>query len=290
MRIDQVFERAAANGSMPVSFEMFPPKGELTLERAREVAGALAPLGPDFVSVTYSAGGSGNNGATTRIAQMMAEELGIPSVAHLTCISLKRPDLEAKIAEMRAAGIQNVLALRGDVPAGAPTGPGCADFRYARDIIPALVDAGFCVGAAAYPEGHLECDDLATSVRHLKQKQDAGASFLVTQLFFDNDCFYRFRELADAEGITVPITAGIMPFMGKEQISRMVFMCGASLPSPVIKLLARYEDDPASLRAAGIEYACRQLEDLAAHGVDGCHVYTMNRIDVAAAAMGALRG
>ena len=139
------------------------------------------------------------------------------------------------------------------------------------------------------PEGHIECDDLDRSIAHLKLKQDCGASFLVTQLFFDNELFYRFRERAARAGITAPITAGIMPFMGKQQISRMVFMCGASLPSPVIKLLARYEDDAESLRAAGIEYACRQLEDLAAHGVDGLHVYTMNRADVASAAMSALR-
>lgn len=289
MYISDIFETAQRLRRLPVSFEMFPPKGELTLERAREVAASFAPLGPDFISVTYSAGGSGNNAATTQIAQMVDTELAIPSVAHLTCISLKRADLAAKIDEMRAAGVENVLALRGDVPEGAPTGPGCADFRYAKDIIPPLVEAGFCVGAAAYPEGHLECDDLARSMRHLKQKQDAGASFFVTQLFFDNDYFYRFRELADSAGITVPITAGIMPFMGKQQISRMVFMCGASLPSPVIKLLARFEDDPDSLRAAGIEYACRQLEDLADHGVDGLHIYTMNRPSVARAAMSALR-
>ena len=289
MRVDQIFEQAKAAGAQPVSFEMFPPTGEMTLERAREVAGSFSQLNPDFISVTYSAGGSGNNGATTKIAQMIDADFGIPSVAHLTCISLKRADLLAKIDEMRAAGIQNVLALRGDVPQGAPTGPGCADYRYAKDIIPHLVDAGFCVGAAAYPEGHIECDDLELSVRQLKEKQDAGASFLVTQLFFDNQYFYRFRELAERTGITVPITAGIMPFMGKQQISRMVFMCGASLPSPVIKLLARYEDDADSLRAAGIEYACRQLEDLAANGVDGLHVYTMNRADVAGAAMSALR-
>lgn len=289
MRVDQLFEQARASASLPVSFEMFPPKGEMTLERATEVATSFSQLKPDFISVTYSAGGSGNNETTTKITQMIDTALGVPSVAHLTCISLKRPDLAAKIDEMRAAGIQNVLALRGDVPQGAPTGPGCADFRYAKDIIPHLVEAGFCVGAAAYPEGHIECDDLELSVRRLKEKQDVGASFLVTQLFFDNQYFYRFRDMADRAGITIPITAGIMPFMGKQQISRMVFMCGASLPSPVIKLLARYEDNPDSLRAAGIEYACRQLEDLAANGVDGLHVYTMNRTDVATAAMSALR-
>ena len=141
------------------------------------------------------------------------------------------------------------------------------------------------MGAAAYPEGHIACEDLNLSVEHLKQKQDAGASFFVTQLFFDNECFYRFRELADKAGITVPITAGIMPFMGKSQISRMVFMCGASLPSPVIKILAKYENDPENLQAAGVDYAARQLCDLKEHGADGLHLYTMNRPAIAATIM-----
>ena len=199
MKVDQIFENARAAGTMPVSFEMFPPKGELTLERAREVAGGFAELAPDFVSVTYSAGGSGNSAATAKIAQMISDELGLTSVAHLTCISLTPETLGEKIAEFRSAGIENVLALRGDLPDGMSEAEadGIA-FPFAKDLVPALVDAGFCVGGAAYPEGHLTCDDLVTSVKHLKQKQDAGASFLVTQLFFDNECFYRFRELADA--------------------------------------------------------------------------------------------
>lgn len=290
MRIDQIFADARTPGAQPVSFEMFPPKGELTLERAREVAAQFATDEPDFISVTYSAGGSGNSAATARIASMISTEFGIPSVAHLTCISLTRDTLAEKISEFRAAGVENVLALRGDLPAGmSEEEAGDIAFPYAKDLIPALVDAGFCVGGAAYPEGHLTCNDLPTSVKHLKQKQDAGAGFFVTQLFFDNDYFYRFLELADAAGITVPITAGIMPFMSKQQITRMVFTCAASLPSPVIKILARYEDDPESLRQAGIEYACRQLEDLKAHGAEGLHVYTMNRPDVARACMSALR-
>ena len=291
MRVDQIFAEARANGTQPVSFEMFPPKGELTLERAREVASGFAPLAPDFISVTYSAGGSGNSAATAQIASMISSEFNISTVAHLTCISLTRETLAEKILEFMDAGIENVLALRGDLPAGmSEAEAGGIAFPYAKDLVPALVDAGFCVGGAAYPEGHLTCDDLPTSVKHLRQKQDAGASFLVTQLFFDNEYFYRFRELADAAGITIPITVGIMPFTSKQQVTRMVFTCAASLPAPVIKILARFEDDPESLRAAGIEYACRQLEDLSAHGVDGLHVYTMNRADVAAAAMSALRG
>ncbi len=286
MRIDDIFANARAGGRIPVSFEMFPPKGELTLERAREAAEKLCACAPDFISVTCSAGGTGDSGATADIAAMIERDFGVSSVAHLTGIGRTRADLAERIAAYRKAGVENVLALRGDMPEGADATRG--DFSFAYQIIPDLVEAGFCVGAAAYPEGHIACDDLAESVRHLRLKQDAGASFLVTQLFFDNDLFYRFRELADAAGITVPITCGIMPFMSKQQVTRMVFMCGASLPSPVIKLLARYEDDQESLMHAGIDYACRQLEDLAAHGVDGLHVYTMNRPSVARAAMAAL--
>lgn len=286
MRIDDIFANARADGRIPVSFEMFPPKGELTLERAREAAEKLCACAPDFISVTCSAGGTGDSGATADIAAMIEHVFGVSSVAHLTGIGRTRAELAERIATYRKAGVENVLALRGDMPEGADATRG--DFSFAYQIIPDLVEAGFCVGAAAYPEGHIACDDLAESVRYLRLKQDAGASFLVTQLFFDNDLFYRFRELADAAGITVPITCGIMPFMSKQQVTRMVFMCGASLPSPVIKLLARYEDDQESLMHAGIDYACRQLEDLAAHGVDGLHVYTMNRPSVARAAMAAL--
>lgn len=233
--VSDIYAAARAAGRQPVSFEIFPPKGDLTLETAHEVAAELADLLPDFVSVTYSAGGSGNRQATA----------------------------DASEAE----------------------GP----FRFAKDLVMRLADEGFCVGAAAYPEGHIECTDFRASVAHLKQKQDAGACFFVTQLFFDNAYFYRFREAADAAGITVPIACGVMPFLGKAQIQRMVFMCGASLPSPIIKLLAKYEDDAAALRAAGIEYACAQLVDLQEHGADGLHVYTMNQPDIARACAGALR-
>lgn len=281
MRISQVFER----DGLPVSFEIFPPKGELPVEAAHAIASELAPLDPAFVSVTYSAGGGGNSARTVDVARMAKDDFGLTMCAHLTCMGATRDDVASVLSSLHAAGIENVLALRGDAVPGRST----SDFRFAKDLIPVVREAGFCVGAAAYPEGHIDCLDFAESIRHLKEKQDAGAQFFVTQLFFDNDCALRFLDAARAAGVTAPIVFGIMPFLSKAQISRMVFMCGASLPSPIIKLLARYEDDPEALRAAGVEYACAQLEGLAAAGVDGLHVYTMNRPAIAAAAMEALR-
>lgn len=266
-------------GNQPLSFEIFPPRGDLTEVEARRVADELAELNPAFISVTYSAGGSGNSGATMTVASLIQNELGVPSVAHLTCQGLTRDMLEEKIAEMRAAGIKNVLALRGDPRPDAPQG----DFAYAADVIPVLREAGFCVGAAAYPEGHVTCTSLEDDIAHLREKQDAGAQFLVTQLFFDNEDFFRFRDLAARAGITAPITCGIMPFMSKNQVSRMIFMCGASLPSPIIRLLNRYEGDDEALRRAGIEYAAAQLRGLRDAGADGLHVYTMNKPAVARA-------
>ncbi len=271
---------------MPVSFEIFPPKGDLTLTTARAMASELAELSPSFISVTCSAGGSGNAQATPAIAAMIADEFEVPTVAHITCINASHQSIVDAIADMRERGIKNVLALRGDVVAGKEPSE---SFRYAKDLIPIMAEAGFCVGAAAYPEGHIKCEDDAANIDYLKQKQDAGADFFVTQLCFDNERIFRFMDAADRAGITLPITHGIMPFMSKDQISRMVFMCGASLPSAIVKLLAKYENDPQALVQAGIEYACAQLVDLAEHGVDGLHVYCMNKPDVARAAVTAIR-
>lgn len=279
-RVDDIF----ASRTRPLSFEIFPPKGDLTVDQARELMRGLGPLRPDFVSVTCSAGGSGNSGSTSAVAAMVQDEFGIPAVAHLTCRNLTHEALAAVIEELKAAGIVNVLALRGDPVPGVPTG----DYEHASDVIPELVDAGFCVGAAAYPEGHIGCEDLADDVRHLRTKQDAGASFFVTQLCFDDEAIFRFLERCRRAGITVPITCGIMPFMSKKQLSRMVFMCAASLPSPVIRLLARHEDDPEALRAAGVDYATQQLLDLDRYGVSGLHLYTMNKPAVAAACVASL--
>lgn len=280
----QIVDVFGAN-KLPVSFEIFPPKGDLPVEEARTVIDGLAKLDPSFVSVTYSAGGSGNSSRTVDVAKMAKDEYGLNMMAHLTCMNATRADIDAALASMKAAGIENVLALRGDaVPGAAPK-----DFAFAKDLVPLAREAGFCVGAAAYPEGHIDCLDFDESIRHLKEKQDAGAQFFVTQLFFDNQLALRFLDAARKAGITVPITFGIMPFLSKAQIQRMVFMCGASLPSPIIKLLARYENDPKALRQAGIDYACKQFVELSREGVDGLHVYTMNHPDIASAVVEALR-
>lgn len=274
---------AAAKPS--VSFEIFPPKGDLTEEAAREVVRELSVLHPDFISVTCSAGGSGNAANTPVVAELVQNEFGIPSVAHMTCVNATSDSLQESIADMHAREIRNVLALRGDLPDKQPP----AHYQYAKDLIPILKDAGFCVGAAAYPEGHIDCESPAKNIDHLKQKQDSGADFFVTQLAFENELIFRFLDDADKAGITVPITCGIMPFLSKPQIERMVFMCGASLPSPIIKLLAKFEDDPDALRAAGIDYVCKQIVGLTQHGVDGVHVYCMNQADIARSTMGALK-
>ncbi len=262
---------------IPLSYEIFPPKGDLSVEQARPVLSQLAQLQPAFVSVTHSAGGSGNGQNTSLIAQMGMQDFGITTMAHLTCMGATRESIEEQIVAMRNRGIRNVLALRGDPVAGKEA----SDYKLAKDLIPQLREDGFCVGAAAYPEGHANCLDLDANAKYTKQKQDAGAEFFVTQLFFDNNVAYDFLDRCRAKRVKAPITFGIMPFMSKSQVQRMVFMCGASLPARVVKMLQMWEDDEASLRKAGIEYACEQLIDLAEHGVDGVHLYTMNKPEVA---------
>jgi len=272
---------------MPISFEIFPPKGELGVDTLCSVLGELRDLAPAFISVTCSAGGSGNGsgGKTAMLAELVQREYGITSLAHQTCISAKRADIDRTVEDLRSRGIENILALRGDLVAGSEPG----DFAYAAELIAALADRGFCIGAACYPEGHITCDSPKDNLDHLYAKQEAGASFFVSQLFFDNDCFYRFLEAARARGIDRPIVPGIMPILSKAQISRMIFLCGASLPSRIVRLLHRWEDSPEDLRRAGIEYAAAQMCDLRDHGVDGIHIYTMNHPDIARTCIEALR-
>lgn len=281
MRIDDIMAR-----KQTFSYEIFPPRGEMTVERALDIADELSTCAPDWISVTFSAGGSGNSQATADIAQRIQASGKTSVLAHLTCFGSTRDDVDAYIEKLRSAGVENVLALRGDRVPGREV----KDFALAKDLISYLSDSGLCIGAACYPEGHVECEDLHRSIEHLKQKQDAGASFLVSQLFFDNEYFYRFREACDRARVKIPVAVGIMPFTSVKQIQRMSFTCGATIPARVIKRLVAAGDDADAQRQAGVEYACEQLVDLAANGVDGLHIYSMNRPDVGRATHDALVG
>ena len=268
------------------SFEIFPPKGELPLETAYEVASEMAQDRPDWISVTYSAGGSGNSANTVPIAASIERDLGVTALAHLTCLGSTSDDVDAYVESLKDAGIENVLALRGDRAPGREA----RDFGHASDLIAYLRDRGsdLCIGAACYPEGHVESPTEEESFRSLYLKQEAGADYLVSQLFFDNEDFYRFREKCLRHRVRLPIVAGIMPFTSVKQIQRMAFTCGASIPAKVVKRLVLAGDDPADQARAGVEYACEQLADLAANGVDGLHIYSMNKPSVAHAAREAL--
>lgn len=281
MRID---DKIAARQTF--SFEIFPPKGDLPLEEARLVAGEMAADRPDWISVTYSAGGSGNSANTVPIAASIERDLGVTALAHLTCLGSSRADVDAYASQLADVGVENVLALRGDRAPGRRV----VDFEHASDLIAHLraTGADLCIGAACYPEGHVESPSEAESFESLYKKQEAGADFLVSQLFFDNEDFYRFRERCLRHRVRLPIVAGIMPFTSVKQIQRMAFTCGASIPAKVVKRLVLAGDDPADQARAGVEYACEQLCDLAANGVDGLHVYSMNKPAVAHAAHAAL--
>lgn len=274
------------SGRPALSFEIFPPKGDLSLARAQEVLRRLAPLSPDFVSVTCSAGGVGNSERTIDIAAQAQRSFGLTALAHQTCAGFTREQVAQNIARLRACGVHNVLALRGDAAyTGAPLA-----YAHASELILALRGAGLCVGAACYPEGHIACESLSGDLLHMKEKEDAGASFFVSQLFFENDTFFRFLDRARASGVRAPICAGVMPILSKSQISRMIFLCGASLPAAVIRLLNRYQTDEVSLRSAGIDLAAEQVLGLLSAGVDGVHLYTMNHPDIAERELAYLKG
>lgn len=276
MKISEIFR-----SKTPISFEIFPPKGDLSVETLRDTLSSLKQLNPDFISVTYSAGGTGNSGKTVELASIVKNEFGIESMAHLTCINSSRQTVRSVVSDIKSKGIENVLALRGDIIEGnVPT-----DFKTAADLIEEIGNEPLCIGAACYPEGHVTCESVEKDIEYLKAKQDRGAQFFVSQLFFENRAFYEFLEKTKKAGITVPITAGIMPMLSKSQVSRMIFMCGASLPSEIIRILNKYENDSDSLKAAGIEYAASQARDLLSNGVDGIHLYTMNKPEIASGIM-----
>lgn len=258
-----------------LSLEVFPPKRTAPVGTIYETLEELKGITPDFISVTYGAGGSENSGATLEIASSIKNRYGIESVAHIPCLNLTKEDVLLILNRLKKEGIENILALRGDpVPGTEPAG----EFRYAAELIRFIKAHGdFNVIGACYPEGHLESGSLVKDIHYLREKVDAGVSQLITQLFFDNEHFYRFRERMELAGIRVPVEAGIMPVVNKKQIERMVSLCGVHLPRKFTSMMERYGDNPEAMRDAGIAYAVDQIVDLTAHGVEGIHLYTMNR-------------
>ncbi len=256
------------------SFEVFPPRRIDSVSIIYDTIEKLKGLNPDFISVTYSAGGSESNADTFKIASAIKNNYGIESVAHLPSINHTKVEVLKILEDLRSAGIENILALRGDVnPSFSPKN----DFKFASDLISFIKEHGdFNIIAACYPEGHFESPSIIDDIRNLKRKVDAGANQLITQLFFDNNCFYSFRERAAIAGINIPIEAGIMPVVNKKQIERIVTLCRVNLPKKFLAIMNRYENNPEALRDAGIAYAVDQIIDLIAQGVDGIHLYTMN--------------
>ncbi|WP_195283326.1 methylenetetrahydrofolate reductase [NAD(P)H] [Harryflintia acetispora] len=268
------------------SLEVFPPKKSGSIETIYDTLEALEGLRPDYISVTYGAGGNLADNSTLEIAQKIKNRYHIEPLAHLTCVNSSREQVQKSLDRLEKAGIENILALRGDMN---PELPPRLEFRYASELIGTIrAHGGFDIAAACYPEGHPECDSLEQDVEHLRQKVEMGATHLITQLFFDNADFYRFLELVRKKGISVPIQAGIMPVVNKKQIERMVSMCGASIPASLSKIMNRYGASPEALRDAGINYAISQIIDLLSNSVEGIHLYTMNNPYVARKVSGSI--
>ncbi len=276
MRIDSLL----GLGVPTLSFEFFPPKTEEGFSSLYKTIEDLKPLRPSYVSVTYGAGGS-TRAKTVELTEKIQREAGIRAMAHLTCVGHTAQEIESILADLWNAGVQNVLALRGDPPGGqAQFQKTEGGFGFANELtgfIRSRPDKNFCIGVAGYPEGHPQCLNRTRDLEHLKAKIDAGGNFIVTQLFFDNADFWRFRDQARSMGIKAPIVAGIMPIGNVAQIKRFVGMCGAKIPHPLLQKLEMLEAQPESVAAAGVDYAVRQCDDLIKGGVDGLHFYTLNK-------------
>lgn len=262
-----------------ISFEVFPPKKEDEFQSVFSTLDALATLKPDFISCTYGAGGSKSK-KTVEIASYIQNSLHIDAVAHMTCVGFKKEDLKTNCDLLKKEGINHVLALRGDRPSYMSDEQfNSREFFYATDMVKYLNEnTGLVIAGACYPEKHYEADSFKSDLAHLKEKIDAGVSFLISQMFFDNDYFYRFLEEASNMGISVPVCAGIMPITSAKQIGTSVTLSGSSVPKTLADIIANYGENPEDMRKAGIDYAIRQILDLKEHGVDGIHIYTMNRI------------
>lgn len=270
MNIDHLFQTK----KVVFSFEVFPPKKSSSIQTIYDTLDNLADLNPDFISVTYGAGGNMADRSTLEIAATIKNKHHIEPVAHLTCLNSTKEQIHSMLDELQVNGIENILALRGDRnPDIAPS----TDFRYASELIQEVKSYGnFSVSAACYPEGHPEAESFDSDLIHLKEKVEAGATHLVSQLFFDNKDFYQFIYRARELGITVPIEAGIMPVVNRKQIERMVSLCGASLPKKFVRMMHKYGNDDIAIRDAGIAYAVEQIVDLISNNVQGIHLYTMN--------------
>lgn len=267
-----------SQGRPTLSFEVFPPKTEDKYESVEHAAVEIARLRPAFMSVTYGAGG-GTSRYTVDIASTLQEQCGVTPLAHLTCVSSTREKVHAVLSELEEKKIENVLALRGDIPAD---GNVATDYSYASELIAEIKQHGdFCIGAACYPEGHVESANKTADIAHLKEKVEAGCDFVTTQMFFDNNILYNYLYRIREQGITVPVVAGIMPVTNAKQIKRICSMSGTYLPSRFKAIVDRFGDDPAAMKQAGVAYATEQIIDLIANGVNGIHVYSMNKPDVA---------
>ena len=274
MKVRELFDKKTV-----FSFEVFPPKKTSSIDTVYKTLEELEGLTPDFISVTFSAGGSGNSELALDIASKIKESNAVEPMIHLPCINYSKQEITGVLEELDRRGIENILALRGDIN---PDIPPKKEFSYASDLVSFIKERGdYDIAGACYPEVHVEAESMVADIHNLKRKVDAGASHLISQLFFDNDAFYQFLEKAKIAGINVPIEAGIMPVTNKKQIERIVSMCGASLPAKFVKVMQKYENNPDALRDAGIAYAINQIVDLIANGVDGIHLYTMNNAYVA---------
>ncbi len=266
-----------------LSFEVFPPKTSTAYDSVKTATEKIAKLKPSFISVTYGAGG-GTSQYTLDIARSIKEECGVPSLAHLTCVSSNRETVRQRIENMKAAGIENVMALRGDLlPEQQGADRSDWDYRYAVDLVRELKASGadFCIGGACYPEVHPESTNQKEDIEHLREKVEAGCEFLTTQMFFDNNLLYNFLYKIREAGITVPVIPGIMPITNAKQVERAISLSGSFMPQRFKSLVDKFGDDPAAMKQAGIAYATDQIIDLYANGIKNVHVYSMNKPDVA---------
>lgn len=274
-----------AKDQLSLSFEVFPPKTDTAFDSVKHATEQIAKLRPSFMSVTYGAGG-GTSKYTLDIAENIMANYGVPTLAHLTCVSSTRQTVRERIADMKAAGIENVMALRGDIPAGLENADRSSwDYHHAVELVRELKESGvdFCIGGACYPEIHPESTSQKEDIRYLKEKVEAGCSFLTTQMFFDNNLLYNFLYKIREAGITVPIIPGIMPITNGNQVARAIKLSGSFMPQRFKALVDKFGTNPDAMKQAGIAYATDQIIDLFANGIKNVHVYSMNKPDVAMA-------